>query len=493
MVLRYSFDTDMRQESVVPRKQWKYLAVIAALLFTPGVHAAKYDYCARGSGPELQKTLRVTLELDGADPGPDAPRIAAALIRRLMWDGKAERVSVEPFDETGCAAALGRSESIKLTLSTDDLDKLKAETTRGAAGGGPIAAKLAKTAQTKVQAPGVVAAPDGSYYTLQVYYATDRADTPATATAIDPGARYGANRGKGLAFGAVQVSVPREHRAGQLETPSILKLEFSPDPRRHVALRSVQPLSLDAWRAEVSKRATAHGQPGVLLFVHGYNVTFSSAALRTGQLAYDLGFPGAAMFYSWPSRGVTLEYNADQQTVEWAIPNLERLLGEVATLAAGTPVYVIAHSMGNRVFTRAFERLLAAEPARRRAFQEIVLTAPDIDAEIFRTQIAPRIVGVGPRVTLYASDNDSALSTSRRLSAGYRRLGEAGADILVLPAMDTVDASRVKTDLLGHSYFGDSDTVVSDLFRLIRDRKKPAERGVLQQVDSPAGRYWRFP
>ncbi len=453
--------------------------------------AASYDYCARGSAAELQKTLRVKLDLAGADPGADAARIASALIRRLMWDGKAERVSVEPYDDAGCAAALGRVESIKLTLSADELAALRAETTRGAEAG-PATARLAAAAQKKVDVPGAVAAPDGAYYTLQVYYATDRADRGAIAGAPDPGARYGIERGNGLAFGAVKVSVPRDHRAGQLETPSILKLEFSSDPKRHLKLQSVEPMSADAWRADIAKRAASHGQPGVLLFIHGYNVNFSSAALRTGQLAYDLAFPGAAMFYSWPSRASLSDYNADQQTAEWAIPNLEALLGEVAKLAAGAPVYVIAHSMGNRVFMRAFERLLTVDPRRRIAFHEIVLTAPDIDTEIFRTQIAPRILGVGPRVTLYASDNDSALNASRRLSAGYRRLGQAGSEILVLPGMDTVDATKVKTDLLGHSYFGDSDTVISDLFRLIRDRKKPAERGLLQQVQS-AGPYWRFP
>ena len=469
-----------------------FAALMCLFAFASPARAALFDYCARGSGPELQKTLRVTLDLDGVDAGPHAPRIATALIRRLMWEGKAERVSVEPFDETGCAAALGRSESILLTLSADDLDNLEAEMiTRGPSA---VDATLAAGAKTRVNVPGVVAAPDGSYYTLQVYYATDRADRGAAASkTADPGTRYGADRGTQLSYGAVQVSVPRDHRAGQLESPSIIKLEFSTDPKRHVALQSVQPMSVDAWRADVGKRATAHGQPGILLFIHGYYNTFTDAALRTGQLAYDLGFPGAAMFYAWPSRGNAADYNADQQTADWAILNLEKLLGEIAALASGTPVYVIAHSMGNRVFTQAFERLLTAEPARRRAFREIVLTAPDIDAEIFRTRIAPRIVGVGPRVTLYASDNDSALSASRRLSAGYRRLGEAGKDIMVLPGMDTVDASRVKSDLFGHTYFGDSNSVVSDLFRLIRSRQRPAERGILQRVDSSAGPYWRFP
>jgi esterase/lipase superfamily enzyme len=471
-------------------------ALIAALaLFcAASVYAKTYDYCARASGPELQKTVRVTFELDGADPGADAPRIATVLIRRLLWEGKAQKVSVEAFDAVGCAAALGRVEWIKLTLTPEDLEQLRAETTRGGPGGGPKTDALAADAKVRVDQTGAVPAPDGSYFTLQIYYATDRADQGAAAsTPTDPGVRYGAERGAEMSYGAVQVSVPREHRAGQLETPSILKLEFSPDPKKHVALRSVQPLALDAWRNEVRTRAGAHGQPGVLLFIHGYNVTFSDAALRTGQLAYDLGFPGAAMFYSWPSRGALLGYNADQQTVEWAIPNLQGLLSEIATLAGGAPVYVIAHSMGNRVFTRAFERLLTAEPARRRAFQEIVLTAPDIDADVFKTQIAPKIIGVGPRVTLYASDNDTALSAARKMSAGYRRLGEGGKDIIVLPGLDSVDASKVKTDFLGHSYFGDSGTVVSDLFRLIRERRKPAERGVLEAVKATAGEYWRFP
>ncbi len=68
-------------------------------------HGATFDYCVRGSGLELQKTVRVKLELQGADPGADASRIAAALLRRLLWEGKAERVTVAVFDVRGCAAA----------------------------------------------------------------------------------------------------------------------------------------------------------------------------------------------------------------------------------------------------------------------------------------------------------------------------------------------------------------------------------------------------
>ena len=110
-------------------------------------------------------------------------------------------------------------------------------------------------------------------------------------------------------------------------------------------------------------------------------------------------------------------------------------------------------------------------------------------------EIAPSILGVGPRVTLYASSNDKALAASRGVHGGYLRLGESGKDIVVLRGLDTVDASAVSTEFLGHSYFGDSDTVMSDLKYVIRKSLPPEEREhfALERVrDAAIGLYWRF-
>jgi esterase/lipase superfamily enzyme len=148
--------------------------------------------------------------------------------------------------------------------------------------------------------------------------------------------------------------------------------------------------------------------------------------------------------------------------------------------------------MGNRVLTRAFKDLLVEDLTKRRAFREIVLAAPDIDADVFKKQLAPSILGKGPRVTLYASSNDLALVGSRKLHGDFQRLGESSPAIMLLANMDAVDASNVKTDFLAHSYFGDSRTVMSDLFYLIRKRLKPEERFSLEPVQSPAGKYFRF-
>jgi esterase/lipase superfamily enzyme len=201
------------------------------------------------------------------------------------------------------------------------------------------------------------------------------------------------------------------------------------------------------------------------------------------------------VLFSWPSRSATLEYTVDEQSAEWSVPDMRDFLASLATVAPGAPIYVIANSMGNRVFTRGFKALLEKSPASSIPFKQIVLAAPDIDADVFRREIGPAILGKGPRVTLYASSNDKALAASRGVHGGYRRLGESGKDLVVLQGLDTVDASTVKTEFLGHSYYGDSDTVMSDLMYVIRKSLPPEQREqyALERVkDVAVGLHWRF-
>jgi esterase/lipase superfamily enzyme len=89
--------------------------------------------------------------------------------------------------------------------------------------------------------------------------------------------------------------------------------------------------------------------------------------------------------------------------------------------------------MGNRALTRALEQLAAvmADPAAPN-FSEVILTAPDIDAEVFR-QVAASFRGAARRVTLYASAKDRALRASHKFH-GYPRAGDGGENIVVVPA-----------------------------------------------------------
>jgi len=156
---------------------------------------------------------------------------------------------------------------------------------------------------------------------VQVFFATDRQRT----TSEKPGQVYGVGRSD-LTYGICEVSIPRDHRLGKLESPSIWKLEFREDPEKHVVLLKVEAKNHDAYFEEISERVRSSTSKSAFLFVHGYNVTFEQAARRTAQMAYDLKFDGAPVFYSWPSHGSTSAYTVDENNVEWTELHLQEFL-----------------------------------------------------------------------------------------------------------------------------------------------------------------------
>ena len=233
---------------------------------------------------------------------------------------------------------------------------------------------------------------------------------------------YGGDRGE-LELGTCEVSIPKDHEVGEMESPSVLRLEFREDPERHVVLLGVEPESADEFYADLRSCVGRSAGKEAFVFVHGYNVGFETAVRRTAQIAYDLKFEGAPIVYSWPSQEGLLAYTVDETNVVWTVPHLKEFLLGVARQSGAKSVHLVAHSMGNRALTSALRELALELKADCPRFHEVVLTAPDIDADVFRRDLAPAIVGVADRVTLYASSNDEALIASQgrsRLSAGGR-------------------------------------------------------------------------
>ncbi|HWM91931.1 MAG TPA: alpha/beta hydrolase [Thermoanaerobaculia bacterium] len=331
---------------------------------------------------------------------------------------------------------------------------------------------------------------DKGFAEVEVFYGTDRALKRNAPVAE----RFGPDRMRftGLHMGVCKVSVPRDHRMGQIERPSIWKLEVTPDPRKHMVLLGMEALGPETFYRRLQGNLNRSEAKELMVFVHGYNVAFHDAALRTAQLAYDLGIDGAPVLYSWPSQASVSKYTVDEANVEWTVPHLERFLRDLSARSGARSVYLIAHSMGNRALTRALERIAGRMDQRAKPlFSEILLTAPDIDAEVF-ADLAQIFRRTGNRVTLYASSNDEALKLSKKVH-GYPRAGDTGPNVVVLSGIDTIDVSEVDTSLLGHSYFGDNRTVISDIFNLLRHRKPPDQRSGLKKKEKAAGLvYWVF-
>jgi len=330
-----------------------------------------------------------------------------------------------------------------------------------------------------------------AYATVQVFYATDR----KAHAGASPNSFFGKERNAdgSLQYGICEVSIPRDHRMAHMERPSYLRLEFHENPAKHVMLLAVGPRSRERFFVDLAHTVGESKEKSVFVYIHGFNVDFGDATRRAAQLAYDLGFDGAPVVYSWPSKGEVnpLAYTADEASVQWTTPHLKQFLEELAQKSKATTIHLIAHSMGNRALTDALQLLFAENhSAPPKLFHQVVLTAPDIDIGVFR-QLAAAIQGCSQRVTLYASSEDLALEVSRRVH-GVQRAGDSDPEVVIVPGIDTVDVSAVDTSFLGHSYFGENRSVVADLFNLLRNGLTPDRRPGLRPKSKNAGTYWIF-
>lgn len=318
---------------------------------------------------------------------------------------------------------------------------------------------------------------------VRVFFATDRKESAA--------GEFGGDRGSAITYGSLFISVPRQHAVGAIERPSVWRLEFSEDPRKHMVIVRRSTFSRDDFIADIRATLARGGSDASFVFVHGYNVAFDDAARRTAQITYDLDFHGAPVFYSWPSQASLEGYTVDEANVEWSTLNLKNFLFDYAQNSGAKDIYLIAHSMGNRALTRAVAALFTEHPELKGRFKEIILTAPDVDADVFKREIAPKLVAGCDKITLYVSDGDKALLASKKVH-GYPRLGDAATGIAVVPGVETVDASGLDTSFLEHSYFAESGSVLKDIRRLVLEGLRAAQRGLTEKQASANERYWKF-
>jgi esterase/lipase superfamily enzyme len=323
---------------------------------------------------------------------------------------------------------------------------------------------------------------------IPVFYGTDRASTDDP----DPQNRYSGSRGS-LGFGVARVSIPVDKPVGELPGPSWWRLEFRPDPSKHVVLLDVRSLAWDDFAGELRGSLASVGEMDALVFIHGYNVGFADAARRAAQIAFDLKFPGRTLLYSWASAGDAHKYTVDEATVEWSTPHFEHFLRLALTEIGARAVHVIAHSMGNRAMVRALEHFDASSlPQGAATLRQIILAAPDVDSDTFR-QLAGAFNRSAERVTLYASSTDLALKVSKTVH-GYPRAGDAGGALVIVDGVDTIDATNVDTSLLGlgHSYFGSKRSILNDMFNLITQGQAPDLRFDLEAAPADRGKYWLY-
>lgn len=300
-----------------------------------------------------------------------------------------------------------------------------------------------------------------------------------------------------LNVGLAEVTIPANHVSGGFERPSLMKLEFTETPEKHIVLQSVQVEEFAGdWFGDISDRVRYASDREGFVFIHGYNVKFGDALKRTAQLAVDLDVRGPVISYSWPSRGQVAAYAADEASVAWSAPNLEKLLVDLTSYTEIRRINVVAHSMGNRALLESIERLHLRSggdntfAAGTKLVGSMIMAAPDVDAQTFNSHYVEAIQNVAERATIYFTDEDFALRLSQTLHSAPRLgLGE----LPNVTSIEGVDTGNGGLFSLGHSYYGSDPIVIDDMRRVLNFRASARDRKYLREAVLQNGaHYWHL-
>ena len=216
------------------------------------------------------------------------------------------------------------------------------------------------------------------------------------------------------------------------------------------------------------------GRRDVLVYVHGFNQTFETAALDAARLSDGLKFRGETMLFSWPSKNSVLNYIYDRESAMWSRDALEEMLDAlIADPSVGT-VHVVAHSMGTMVTVEALRQLYDRRGAAMESrLGAVVLASPDIDIDGFKSSIT-RLGGFSRKITVLTVTKDRALGAMRDMAGGVTRVGIAEKAQLEALGLRVIDASEYAGGGLNHDLFLTNGQVRQVIRRVMDEGRPPA-------------------
>lgn len=286
---------------------------------------------------------------------------------------------------------------------------------------------------------------------VKVYVATVR--EPAAAGLNG----FSANRDSKINYAEFTISTPPNHKTGEIEWP---KLGQKPDPSKTFTVLSQASLDRPKFNSAVAAAAKTHNgnTAPIGVFVHGFNFNFQESLFRFAQLSADADIDGIPILFSWPSQASLAGYVSDKESVTYSRDYLAELLIDLAKAKPKGQIMLFGHSMGGWLVTETLRQLKLMGRTDVLARLNVVRAAPDIDADVFRRQIA--VIGpMLPPMTILISKDDRALKASSIL-AGNARIGAldiADPEIQAAAAEEKVrliDISEIKSsDRINHDRY----------------------------------------
>lgn len=313
---------------------------------------------------------------------------------------------------------------------------------------------------------------------VDVYYATNRQpseDKRIFGNLVDNKTNYG----------VAKVSIPKnEHISGNIERPSgFFKIIIREDKNKHFVIDSGQDLKEEDFFGTLKSESN---KKRLMVFVHGYNVSFQDAIFKSAQIKYDLGYEWPLVLFSWPSKSSVKSYVSDKESALNSSVALASLLKTISEMDIDE-VVVIGHSMGTFCLAEALREL----NIKNNPFQRLVLAAADIQKQAFFERYCETIKASFNMVSLYASSSDKALIASNMINES-ERVGDTRNGIVVVDGIESIDMSELDDNLfsLGHSYVSESNRALDDLYHFLINGLPADMRRLKKLLNGESKTYW---
>lgn len=307
----------------------------------------------------------------------------------------------------------------------------------------------------------VPAAPATAQVNMLVTTTRDRAD--------NPGEMFSGERALAPAFAEITVSIPPEsaRKVGEVAWPK----KLPPDPATEFATLKAEQIDRAAAEKWLSTKVRRARDRSVVVFIHGFNTQFEDAVFRFAQIIHDSNVNSVPVLVTWPSRGSLFAYGYDRESTNYTRNAVERLFQYLARDSEIRDVSILAHSMGNWLALEALRQMAIRNGGLPDKFRNVMLAAPDVDVDVFRSQIAD-MGNTRPRFTLFVSRDDRALAVSRRVWGDVSRLGAIDPEQspykeeLAAHKIAVIDLTKIQAgDEFHHTKFAESPQIVQMIGR----------------------------
>ncbi len=191
----------------------------------------------------------------------------------------------------------------------------------------------------------------------------------------------------------------------------------------------------------------------VLIYVHGFNQTFETAALDAARLSDGISFHGDTMVFAWPSKAKLFDYGYDRESAMWSRDALERVLSRLVANPKIGRIHIVAHSVGTMLTMESLRQIYTRHGmAVAEKLGAVVFASPDIDMDVFSSSVE-RMPPVAPKITVITATNDRALALSGWIAGGTTRVGAAEKAQLEKLGLRVIDASAQSWGIINHDLF----------------------------------------